>query len=381
MSNVADCVIIGAGVIGSSIAYELSKKGMKNIIVLEKNSIASGSTGRCGGGIRAQWSTPENVKLAKKSIDRFRELENELGETIEYEEGGYLILAHSEKEFDQFKKNVKMQKSLGLKVELITPNEAKKIVPTLNISNIVGATWCKTDGSVNPFLLNFTYAKAAKKKGVKIFQREKIISSEKKNNKIVGLKTNKRDISTPIVINASGGYAKEVGEIFGIDIPVKSYKHEILVTEQVNRFFNNMIMSFENNIYFRQTIHGGIIGGQTNPNEREGFNLNSGLNFLKEMSVKLTHFMPVLKKVKILRQWAGLYCMSPDAQPILGNVNDIEGYYQAVGFSGHGLMLAPRTSKIISNLIMEKDYSDEDLDRLNIERFKDGINMGEMSVV
>jgi len=379
--NTADCVIVGAGVIGTSIAYELSKKGMKNIVILEQKSISSGSTGRCGGGIRAQWSTPENVKLAKKSIERFRQLEDELGDKIEYEEGGYLILAHSEKELEQFKKNVKMQKSLGLKVELITPKEAKKVVPTLNISNIVGATWSETDGSVNPFLLNYAYSNAAKKEGVKIFQREKLISSKSKKNKIMALTTDKRNISTPLVINASGGYAKEVGEILGVDIPVKPYRHEILVTEQVNRFFNNMIMSFENNIYFRQTIHGGIIGGQTNPNEKEGFNLNSGLSFLKEMSVKLSHFMPCLKNIKILRQWAGLYCMSPDAQPILGNIKDIEGYYQAVGFSGHGLMLAPRTSIIISNAIIDEDYFDEDLERLNIDRFKDGITIGEKSVV
>ncbi len=381
LPKTTECVIIGAGVIGTSIAYELAKKQFKDIVIIESDTISSGSTGRCGGGIRVQWSTPENVRLAMNSVKRFRELENEFNYDMEYEEGGYLILAHSEEELQQFKNNVIMQKDLGLEVELLTNDDVKIIAPFLNIEMIKGATWCSTDGSINPFKLNYAYVEAARKLGVKIIQRTEVIGIKVKNDKITDVLTDKGSISTPLVINAAGGYAGTIGKMIGVDIPVKSHRHEILATEQVNRFFKNMIMSFEYNIYFRQVKDGGIVGGQTNPGEKPGTAINSSLTFVKEMSVKLTHFIPQLKDIKIIRQWAGLYCMSPDAQPILGKIENIDGYIQAVGFSGHGLMLAPQTALIISSLITDRNFYDEDLKRLNINRFKEGVITGERSVV
>ncbi|MGC9365952.1 MAG: NAD(P)/FAD-dependent oxidoreductase [bacterium] len=384
MSNLpktAELVIIGGGVIGTSIAYELAKRGMKDIVLVEGDTISSGSTGRCGGGIRAQWSTPENVRLAMASVERFKSLESELETELEFEQGGYLILAHSDQELQQFESNVKMQKSLNLDVELITPSQAKEIVPSLNIEKITGATWCPSDGSINPFLLNFAYARAARQKGVKIFQHTKVIGIEHKAQKITGINTDQGKISTNQLVNAAGGYAGFIGKLVGLDLPVVPHRHEILATEQINRFFKNMIMSFEYNLYFRQVMDGGIVGGQTNPGELPGTDIKSGLTFLKEMSVKLTHFIPKLKQVKVIRQWAGLYCTSPDAQPILGKIENLAGYYQAIGFSGHGLMLAPRTAVLMANCIADPDFQDEDLSRLNVDRFKHGIVSGERSVV
>lgn len=377
----ADCVIIGGGIIGASIAYELSKKNIKNIVVVEKNTVGSGSTGRCGGGIRAQWSTPENVRLAMASVRRFRELEEELDSNTEYEEGGYLILAHSDAEMNQFRENVLMQKKHGLEVEILTAEETKKIVPLINTEKITGATWCPTDGSINPFLINFAYMKNAVDKGVSLFTRTEVLSVKTGDSKITGVSTTRGDISSPVVVNAAGGYAGFVGSTAGLDLPLTPHRHEILATEQVNRFFRNMIMSFEYNIYFRQVKDGGIVGGQTNPGEKPGTAVNSGIAFLKEMSVKLNHFIPALGNVKILRQWAGLYCMSPDAQPILGGISGLAGYFHACGFSGHGLMLAPRVSVLMANTITDPSFSDPDLERLGIDRFEKGIVAHEKSVV
>ncbi|MBN1149658.1 FAD-binding oxidoreductase, partial [candidate division WOR-3 bacterium] len=363
------------------IAYELSKKKFKKTVILEKGTVSSGSTGRCGGGIRAQWSTPENVRLAMASVKRFRELEEELGEQTEYEEGGYLILAHSDAEIEQFRKNVQMQKAHGLEVEILTPEETRKIVPLLNTEKVAGATWCPTDGSINPFLINFAYVKKALENGVSLQTRTEVLGIKSSDSKIQGVETSRGFIQTPIVVNAAGGYAADVGKMAGLDLPLAPHRHEILATEQINRFFRNMIMSFEYNVYFRQVRDGGIVGGQTNPGEKPGKSLKSGIAFLKEMSVKLNHFIPALGDVKILRQWAGLYCMSPDAQPILGKVSGIDGYFQACGFSGHGLMLAPRTAQIMANTITDEAYSDSDLERLSLERFIKGSFTMEKSVV
>ncbi len=377
----ADCVVIGGGIIGASIAYELTKINFGKVVVLEKDTVSSGSTGRCGGGIRAQWSTPENVRLAMESVKRFRELEKELGADTEYEEGGYLILAHSDQELFQFRKNVEMQKKHGLQVELLSPEEAKKIVPLLNTEKIAGATWCPTDGSINPFLINFAYMKKALEQGAVLSVRTEVLSIEKKASKITGVATPKGVISCPVIVNAAGGYAGTVASKAGIELPLVPHRHEILATEQINRFFKNMIMSFEHNIYFRQVKDGGIVGGQTNPGEPPGTSVDSGISFIKEMSVKLNHFIPALGDVKILRQWAGLYCMSPDAQPILGRVEGVHGYFHACGFSGHGLMLAPRVSVLMAKAISDSSFHDPDLDRLGLDRFEKGIASFEKSVV
>jgi len=380
MIKKADIVIIGGGVVGCSVAYNLAKLGAKNIILLEKNTLASGSTGRCGAGIRQQFGTKMNCILARESIKIFENLSQELEYDIELNQGGYLILAYTEKEVNQFKKNVALEQSLNIKARFITVEEAKEIVPPLNTEGILAATFCPTDGHANPFKTNFAYAEAAERLGVKIYTFTEVKEIETENHKIVAVNTDKGKLLTPMVVNAAGGYSGIIGKMVGVDIPVYSQRHQILITEPIDPLFRPMLMSFSRNFYGQQTPHGSIIMGFGDPNERKDGDIGSSWQFAQEMAQKMTAVLPLLKEVSMVRQWAGLYNMSPDAQPILGEHPQIEGFYMALGFSGHGFMLAPITSKLIAELILKRKTS-LPIDKLDIGRFERGELIIEPSVV
>lgn len=381
MKNRADCVVIGGGIVGCAIAYYLAKRGMADVLLVEKDYIASGATGRCGGGVRQQWSTRENVRLAMGSVRIFETLSEELGVDIEWNQGGYLILTSSEEELDQFRENCAMQRELGLEVDTVSPEEAKEILPLLNEDVFVGGTYCPTDAHANPFLVAYGYAKAASSLGVSIATKTRVERIQVEEERVTGVITDRGRVETPVLVNAAGGHSGEIGSMAGLTLPVESYRHEILVTEPLNHLFDTMVISFDHNIYFSQHVSGGIVGGQSNPGEPPGFQTRSGLPFLEQFSEKLVRFIPALESVKVLRQWAGLYNMTPDAQPILGRVDEVEGYYQAVGFSGHGFMLAPRTAELMAELIADRTTSVPALENLHLRRFKGKETRVERSVV
>ncbi len=376
----ASVVIIGGGIIGCCIAYNLAKLGCKDVVLFEKNSLSSGATGRCGAGIRQQFGTKMNCILARESIKIFENLSQELDYDIELNQGGYLILAYTEKEVNQFKKNVALERSLNIDARFISADEAKEIVPTLNTEGILAATFCPTDGHANPFKTNFAYAEAAQRLGVKIYTFTEVKEIETENNKIVEVKTDKEKILTPIVVNAAGGYSGTIGKMAGVDLQVYSQRHQILVTEPLDPLFRPMLMSFSRNFYCQQTPHGSILMGCGDPNEPKGYDIGTSWQFAREIAQKMTTIVPLLKEVSMIRQWAGLYNMSPDAQPILGEHPQVEGFYMAIGFSGHGFMLAPVTSKLIAELILEGKTS-LPIDKLDIGRFERGELIIEPSVV
>lgn len=382
MIKTAEVVIIGGGISGLSIAYNLAKKGVKDVVVLEKSYLASGSTGRCGAGIRQQWGTEMNCRLAKLSCDFFENAKEELeyDGDIEFKQGGYLILSSTEREHEQFKKNVALQNSLGIPSKLLTLDEAKEIVPFLNTDGLVSATYCKKDGHLNPFYTTEAYAKAAERLGVKIYKFTEVIDIIVENGKIKGVKTTKGDISTNIVVNAAGGYSQVIADMAGVDIPVYSERHQILVTEPIEPILGPMVMSFSLNLYCQQVPHGGIIMGRGDENEPRDFRVTSGWHFLDEMTKTITKILPPLKNVRIIRQWAGLYNITPDRQPILGPVDEVEGFYLAVGFSGHGFMFGPATGILMAEKILGEETT-LPIDMLHLNRFEKGELIFEPSVV
>jgi len=381
MIKYADIVIIGGGVQGCSIAYNLAKRGQKNIIILEKNTCASGSSGRCGAGFRQQFGTEMNCILARESIKMLERLTEELDYDIEFNQKGYLILAYTEKELAQFKKNVQLEQSLGIDAHLVTPEEAKEIVPPLNTSDVLAASYCPTDGNVNPLLTTFAYAEAAQRLGVKLYRFTEAQKIESEHNKVTAVLTNQGRILTNTVVNAAGGYAKEVGEMAGVEIPVYSQRHQILVTEPVTPLWESMLMSFSRNFYFQQLPHGSIVGGYGDPeHEIKGHDIGSSWQFVSTMAKKMTRLIPVIKNVRVVRQWSGSYNMSPDSQPILGEYPRLKGYYMSVGFSGHGFMLAPVSGKMLAQCILEEEI-DLPIEKLDIGRFERGELILEPSVV
>jgi len=381
MIKSADIVIIGGGVIGTSIAYNLARMGASNIVLLEKNTLASGSSGRCGAGIRQQFGTEMNCLLARESIKIFEHLSEELDFDIELHQGGYLILAYTEKEVKQYQKNVTLQQSMGINSRLISPVEAKEIAPPLNTEGVLAATFCPSDGHANPFKTNFAYAEAAQRLGVKIYTFNEVKEIEIKKGQIIAVNTTRGKIYTSIIVNAAGGYSGIIGKMAGLELPVYSQRHQILITEPIDPLFQPMLMSFSHNFYCQQTPHGSIIMGCGDPAEPIGENIGSSWQFAYEMAHKITQVVPLLKEVSMVRQWAGLYNMSPDAQPILGEHPRLKGFYMAIGFSGHGFMLAPVTSKVMAELILQGRTSLSIEKKLDIGRFERGELILEPSVV
>lgn len=382
MIKTADVVIIGGGISGVAIAYNLAKKGVKNIVVIEKSYLASGATGRCGAGVRQQWGTEMNCRVAMESIKFFETANEELeyNRDIEFKQGGYLIVASTEKEDLQFQKNVALQRSLGMEVEYMTPKEATKIVPYLNTEGLTSATFCQKDGHLNPFLATDAYAKAAERLGVKIYTYTEVLGISTSNGKVTSVLTNAGEIFTNTVVNAAGGYSKNIAEMVNVDIPVYSERHQILVTEPVEPTQGPMVMSFSKNIYCQQTPHGSFVMGRGDNTEPRDLRITSSWNFLDEMAKTVTELLPPLGKLRVVRQWAGLYNLTPDRQPIYGAVDNVEGFYMAVGYSGHGFMFAPMTGLLMSEIILGEETS-IDISSLDLGRFERNELVFEPSVV
>ena len=366
-----DYLIIGAGISGVSIAYNLAKKGVKNIHVIDQGYFTNGSTGRCGAGVRTQWATEMNCILALRSIEFFEKAKEILAYEgdIEFKQDGYLILATSKEEHLQFEKNVKLQNELGIPSRQLTKEEALEIVPHLNKDAFYSATFCKKDGHLNPFKMTEAYYLAAKKLGVTFSFHEEVISIQTHDHKIQSVTTNLNTYQVNKVINAAGGYAREIGLMAGVDIPVYSENHEILVTEPVERMQGPMVMSFSKNIYCQQVPHGAFIMGRSDPHVKKDHSVESTWQFLDHMSKTVVDIMPKVGNLRVIRQWGGSYNMSPDRQPIISDTKDLEGFYMACGFSGHGFMFAPLTGILLSNLILG-ETPEIDMEPLHIERFK-----------
>jgi len=381
MKKKADVVIIGGGVNGCGLAYNLVKKDL-DVIVFEKNYLSSGATGSCGAGIRQQWSTHENAELAMKSVKIFEKLSKELGEDIELRQGGYLIVVHDKEELLQSEKNVKMQKTLGIPVKIISTKEITEIVPILDIKgiNAIAATFCPTDGHANPFKTTFAYANAARKYGANIFTHTTVIDIKTKKKQVCEVITDKGSIKTDFIVNAAGISSKEICDMVGIKIPIKPVRKEIMATERLQPLFEAMVISFKDGIYFSQQHEGQIVGGIPIPEQKFGYKTTPTVSFLQHMSKTITRYAPVLKHVNMLRHWTGFYDVTPDARPILGETKDLKGFIHCHGFSGHGFMLSPMVTKILCEYIVEGKTS-EILESLSLTRFKDKKIEHEMGVV
>lgn len=378
MKERAEVVIIGGGVSGCGTAYNLAKKGVTDVMVVEKNFPCNGATGRCGGGIRQQFTTEANIKLAMESVSIFEQLSEELGIDIEYDQGGYLIITY-EDEVDAFKKNVALQNRMGLNSTFMSPEEAQEIVPHLCIDTIAGATFCPTDGHANPFKVVQGYAERAQEMGVTIEKFTEVTDIITEEESITAVKTDRGTIKTDTVVNAAGAYSRDIARMVGIELPNKPYRHEILVTEPVTHILDPMVISFKTGIYFSQQECGAIIGGIGDPEEPSSYNIKGSLRFLKRMARTMMDLVPAFGHLHVLRQWAGLYDVTPDAQPILGWTDDVEGFCQAHGYSGHGFMISPKVTELIAELIVDGTTS-MPVDGLALSRFEGEIT-GEAYVV
>ena len=372
MEQVADVVIIGGGVIGLSIAYHLGQRKMGKIVLLEKGQLGEGSTSRCVGGIRTQFSTEINIRFSLESIKTFDHFEEEFGVNPEFKRIGYLFLATTDQDVKVFQQNLILQKQFGIPVEWLHPDEIRRRFPYLKMDDILGGTFSPRDGYAGPSEVLSGFAGGAKRTGVRIYEGVEAKEILVDKGKVTGVRTNGGEISSPVVVNAGGPYASLVAEMAGLCIPVKPLRRQIFVTAPFHLTDQTipLTIDFHRGWYFRQEVDGFLLSG---PLDREpSFNTNTDYEAMVEASENAIYRVPALEKAQIARGWAGLYEISPDNHAILGKVPGLEGFILANGFSGHGFQHSPAVGKVISELILEGKAKTIDISSLSIERFERG---------
>lgn len=371
----ADVVIIGGGNIGTCILYYLLKKGCKNVTLVEKNTIASESTGKSAGGFRQQFSTDINIKMSKFSVDMFSQLNEELELETIFHQKGYLFLANNEKQFELFKQNVQLQKSLGIDVTLINNDELKQLVPGIYTEDLVGATYCPTDGFTDPYEIAQGYAKMARRLGAKIKEKTEVTAIKTEKGKVVGVETTKGTIQTNIVINAAGPWSGEIGKLAGVDLPIKPYRRQIFTSGPFKHFKEThyvMPMVVDPTGVYMRSEGDCVLMGYADRSEPPSFNQNVEWSFLEKLVVPAVERMPVFETLEINSGWAGLYDTTPDHHAILGTVPQLEGFILACGFSGHGFMHSVAVGVNIAELVLNGKSTSVDISPLHISRFDNG---------
>jgi sarcosine oxidase subunit beta len=355
--------------------------GVKDVVVLEKGTICSGSTGRCGAGIRAQWGTEMNCRFGLAAVEKFEQLHEELGMDCGLNQSGYLMVAYKESEFDQLQKSMKLQNSLGIDTRVVSYSEAREICPGLAADDAVGFTFHNRDGHADPFLTTFAYMEAAKRLGVTFHRFTEVTDVKTVSGRIAGVVTNRGEIDAPVGVNAAGGYSQIIANMAGVRIPNFSERHEIIITEPVEPgVCPPMLMSFSGNYYIQQRPHGSIIGGCSPEGHPEDYEMGSSWDFLEMMSRTFIKLLPRTKGVRVVRQWSGLYNMTPDRQPILCEADNVKGFFLSCGYSGHGFMFGPISGELLTQLIIGQEPWIP-IDMLHYSRFERGELLVEPAVV
>jgi sarcosine oxidase subunit beta len=365
-------VIIGGGVIGLSIAYHLAKSGIKGVTLLEKDFIGEGSTGRCAGGIRLQFSTPINIQFSLDSIETFLHFEEEFGVSAEFKQTGYLFLSSTQEEFKLFQENVTIQKKWGIEVELLTTETVEERWPHLYTDDLTGGTFCAQDGYAGPYEVVQGFARRARDLGVEIIQKTEAQGIAVRKGRVESVITNKGTIGTETVVNAAGPYASQIGKMVGINIPVKPVRRQIFVTGPCDGIRNPLpvTIDFHNCWYFRQEHPGYLLAGPQD--EESSFNIQVDFESMVMSAQRALYRVPVFKDTGIIRGWGGLYELSPDNHAILGKVPEVAGFICANGFSGHGFMHSPIVGELVAQLIIDGRTKVLDINPLSIERFEKG---------
>jgi sarcosine oxidase subunit beta len=350
----ADIAIIGGGIVGAATAYYLARRGPRDIVILEKDLLAQASTGLSAGGIRQQFSHAANIRLSQEAVRVFERFEEEFGVDIEFRQVGYLFLAQSEAVWSEFLDNVEVQLKHAVPVEALEADEIQYRWPYLEVADVRGGTFCHEDGYADPYMVAMGFANAARRLGVQIEEQTRVTGIQTARGRVTGVETTRGPISAPTVVNAAGPWAGEVGRMIGLELPVKPYRRQVFVTKTCPRIPKPipMILDIEPAFYFRGEGPG-VLMGMSDPEEPSSFHTHTDYNFMERVIDAAVHRAPLLETAEILRGWGGLYAITPDDNAIIGPTPGIEGFYCAIGFSGHGFQQAPTVGRILGELIVD----------------------------
>ena len=374
----ADVVIIGGGIVGSSIAYHLTEAGCRNVLVIERESHqGKGSTGKSMGGVRAQFTTPVNIQMSLYSIPFYASFDQRLDYPGGYRPQGYLFAATQSSHLQYLEKHQRLQKTLGLHdVRMLSRNEIIDIVPQLRSDDIVGGSFCPTDGFVDPYSAMTGFIKRAVENGATVWKSAEVTGVLKNGAGVKGVQTTRGDVRAAVVVNAAGAWAAEIAAMAGVDLPVTPLRRMLIPTEPFDGVSHEipMVIDMTNGFHFRPESRGFLLAWN-DPQETPGYKFDFDPEFIEKVLTRAADRVPCFENLAVnpKRAWAGLYEMSPDHHAIIGEFPELPGFYAANGFSGHGVMHAPATGKILADLITTGTTSVVDhVSVLSPSRFKSG---------
>jgi len=388
MKRTADVVIVGGGCMGASVAYHLTRRGITDVVLVEREKLlATGSTGRNAGGVRHQFSNEANIKLSLESIRLLERFADEVGQPIDFHQDGYLFLLSSPASVDVFRRNVALQRSLGVDVEWLDAEGAARLAPGLDRTGVVAATFCARDGIADPNGVTMGFAKAAQAAGAAIERDTEVVSLRVESGRVAAVETTRGTIETRVVVNAAGPHARAIGRMAGLDVPVDPIRRHIFIA--TNPELQNpepgtrtpeprtaeprwprshiMVIDFDTTFYFHRE-GAGLLFGMGDPDETPTFDMTVQWDFLPKVIEVAVRRLPALADASVSHAWAGLYEMTADGNPIVGPAHGVGGFFLINGFSGHGFQHSPAAGRIVADLIAGRDPA-FDVTPFALERF------------
>lgn len=377
----ADVVIAGGGISGCALAYQLAKRNV-DVVLLERETLGSQSTGKCAGGVRQQFSTENNVRVMRLSVKLLESFEQETGHPADFRQIGYLFVFTQPQQVEDFRHNMEMWHRVGLtEARWVDPAEAAKMVPVMNVEDVLGCTFCPTDGIASPADVTAGYATAARRLGARLREGVEVTGIDIASGRVQGVRTSAGDIATRLVINCAGPWAASIGRMAGLEIPVLPYRRHIAVTGAFPAVPRNtpMTVDFHTSLYFHPEGDG-VLMGMSDRTEPPAYVTDVNWDFLEKMFEQAARRAPALAGAGVKTAWAGLYESTPDHQAILGPIQEIEGFWCAAGFSGHGFMQAPAAALLVTQLLLDKK-SEIDISSFAFERFARGSLVTERNII
>ncbi|HEX3508663.1 MAG TPA: FAD-binding oxidoreductase [Candidatus Dormibacteraeota bacterium] len=377
----ADVVIVGGGISGCALAYQLAKRKV-DVVLLERETLGSQSTGKCAGGVRQQFSTEDNVRVMRLAVKLLESFEQETGHPADFRQIGYLFVFTQPQQVEDFRHNMEMWHRVGLtEARWVDPAEAAKMVPVLNVEDVLGCTFCPTDGIASPNDVTFGYAAAARRLGARLREGVEVTGIDVASGRVQGVRSSAGDIATRLVFNCAGPWAASIGRMAGLEIPVLPYRRHIAVTGPFPAVPRTtpMTVDFHTSLYFHPEGDG-VLMGMSDRTEPPAYVTDVNWEFLEKVFEQVAHRAPALTGAGVKTAWAGLYESTPDHQAILGPIAEVEGFWCAAGYSGHGFMQAPAASLLLTQLLLDKK-SDIDISSFAFERFARGSLVTERNII
>ncbi len=377
----AEVVIVGGGVLGASIAYHLAQKGVRDVVVLERDRLGSGSTSRNAGGVRLQFSTEVNVRLSQRSLPRLERFAEEMGVDPDFKQVGYLFLIASDRDAIAFERSLALWSRLGVPAQRLDAKGVHEVFPEIRVDDVRFATFCPKDGYLDPTSLLNGYVARARERGVRFREGEPVTAIVRDKGRVTAVRTPAGEVACGTVVNAAGPWGGEVGRLAGVDLPITPLRRQIFVTDPVPGLDRDFPLTVEmaTSFYFHRES-GGVLMGMADPADKPGFDDSVNWDFLPTIVERALDRMPALQMANVKTGWAGFYEDTPDKHPILGRIAGVEGLVSATGFSGHGLMHAPAAGEAIAELIVD-GRTTLDITALSFDRFARGDLIREHNVI